>query len=279
MNAQDLKKIDIQGHRGCRGLYPENSIPAFIHALQLGVNTLELDVVISKDEKVIISHEPFMSHLICRLPDSTDITKNNEITHKIFELNYNQIKDYDCGSKYVEKFPLQIKLPTYKPSLSDMVKSMEVISRHHFYNIEIKRKPYHDGLFHPPYKRFADLVIKELNALEITNRTTVQCFDVETLQYIHLAYPDIKLVYLIENNNSFQENIDFLGFTPNVYSPYFKLVDKGLTTKCKAMKILLIPWTVNTLKDMKSIIEIGVDGIISDYPDLLIKTMNQLTIK
>ncbi|MBT8230527.1 MAG: glycerophosphodiester phosphodiesterase, partial [Bacteroidia bacterium] len=113
--------IDIQGHRGCRGLYPENSIPAFTHALELGVNTLEFDVVISKDKEVIISHEPFMSHEICLDLNGEDISENQALSHNIYQLDYEEIRQYDCGSKYFNKFPEQKKLKVFKPSLDDLI--------------------------------------------------------------------------------------------------------------------------------------------------------------
>ena len=271
LNAQNDHMLDIQGHRGARGLMPENTIEAFKKALELGVNTLELDVVISSDKQVIVSHEPFMSHEICRSPDGTDILKKDEASHNIYLLSYDEIKTYDCGSKYVERFPNQMKLPSHKPSLQDVVKVSESISKDHYYNIEIKRNPDHDILLHPEYKEFADLVIDKIKALEILERTTVQCFDVETLNYINDRYPEVKLVYLIMNNNSLSENLSKLEFIPEIYSPYYKLVSHELVDACHGLGMRIIPWTVNEAEDMLKQIEFNVDGIITDYPDILIQ--------
>lgn len=139
------------------------------------------------------------------------------------------------------------------------------------YNIEIKRKKVHDTIFHPDMKAFADIVCNEIIRCGIMERTTVQCFDIETLQYIRNTRPDVKLVYLIENTNPFQENIQLLGFLPDVYSPYYELVTEELIQYAKENNMKLIPWTVNESEDIERLIDQGVDGIISDYPDKLIE--------
>lgn len=270
------KEIDLQGHRGCRGLYPENTIPAFEHAIDLDIPTLELDVVISKDKKVIVSHEPFFNHAISTLSNGTVISEENEKTFNMYALTYDEIKSIDVGSKFFDRFPDQKKMVVNKPSLAEMVKHMEKKvkaegKRPPNYNIEIKRTPEGDKTFHPDYKEFTDLVVKDIDALGIMDRTTVQCFDIETLQYCHLAYPHVKLVYLIQNNKPIEENIKNLGFTPYVYSPYFKLVSNRVVSYCGKNEILLIPWTVNEKEAMIDLMKMGVDGIISDYPDRLIE--------
>ena len=282
ISVMGTSQIDIQGHRGCRGLFPENSIPAFLHAIDLGVNTLEFDVVISKDKKVIVSHEPFMSHEICKTPEGSTFDVSEEPSHNLFALSYDEIKSYDCGSLYFEKFPEQKKLRTHKPSLSDVVsavrekldsKGLKTIN----YNIEIKRKEKWDNTFHPSFKEFADLVIAEIEALGIMPTTTVQCFDIPTLQYMHKKYPHVRLVYLIYNSDGIAGNLEKLGFDPAVYSPYHGLVKTGTAEYCNKKGIQLIPWTVNEVEEMKNMIEKGVHGIITDYPDRLIELLKAET--
>jgi glycerophosphoryl diester phosphodiesterase len=272
------KVFDVQGHRGCRGLFPENSIPAFLKAAEIGVHTLECDVVISKDNKVIVSHEPFMSHSICKLPDGTDIIEKDEMKNNIFNLTYEQIKTYDCGSKYFDRFPEQFKMQVHKPSLEDVVMAVQYNHVESLcYNIEIKYKEEWDGIYHPDRKHFADLLIDQINKSGIQDNTTVQCFDLGVLQYLHDNYPRVRLVYLIENTDSIISNIEKLGFLPHVYSPDYKLIDLGVVQFCQKNKIKLIPWTVNDPADMKKMIDIGVDGIISDYPNILIECLKNLT--
>lgn len=277
---QTMESFDIQGHRGCRGLYPENSIPGFLHAIDLGVTTLEFDAVISKDHQVVISHEPFMSHYICTDSNGRDINEENELSHNMYELTYEQIKMYDCGSTADSRYPDRKNLSVHKPSLADVVGAvknhLKQIDRESIlYNIEIKRKEEWDNSYHPDYKSFADLVINEILRLEIQEYTTVQCFNVPTLQYVKEAYPDIKLVYLIQNTNSIETNIETLGFIPEIYSPYFKLINEDVVSYCNTNNVRLIPWTANELQDMIDLIDIGVHGIITDYPDILINYLNE----
>ncbi len=273
MRSKDARAIDIQGHRGCRGLYPENTIVGFIHAMKLGVNTLEFDVVISKDMHVIVSHEPFMNHEIVKQPDGQPISKSDEENHNIFKLTYEQIKKYDSGTTYFEKFPHQVKIITHKPSLEDVIKKTSEIDSSILYNIEIKRRKKWDNIHHPSYTEFADLVINKLTDLNVLERTTVQCFDIETLQYLHNKYPDVKLVYLVLNINNIIKNLELLGFKPYVYSPHFLMINHAVVSYCKQNSIKLIPWTVNDFKDLQDQIKLGVDGIITDYPDRLIQMM------
>ncbi len=275
MQLQKKIDIDVQGHRGARGLFPENTIPAFKHALKLGVNTLELDVVISKDHKLIVSHEPYMSSKICLTPDGMEIPEDQEKSFNIYKMTYEQIKMFDCGSLYISRFPDQIKLRVHKPSLKDMVEEVERLSAEHFYNIEIKRIKGNDLIFHPEYRVFADLLISELTELKVLERTTIQCFDIETLQYINDQYPLIRLVYLIENKEPIEINISNLGFVPFVYSPDYRLIDSSVIEYCKSSSIRLIPWTVNDPNDMHTMILMGVDGIITDYPNILLEYLSK----
>ena len=119
------QEFDIQGHRGCRGLLPENSIVAMKKAVDLGVTTLELDVVISADHQVLLSHEPFLSHEICLDSNGNEIYENNEKSYNLYKMNYDEIRKCDCGSKIHPRFLSQEKVKTYKPLLSEMIDSVE----------------------------------------------------------------------------------------------------------------------------------------------------------
>lgn len=273
--------MDIQGHRGCRGLFPENSIPGFIHALNLGVDTLEMDAVVSKDGLAIISHEPFMSHEISKTPQGELVIAGAEKNHNISKLTYEEIKRYDCGSKVHPRFPFQKKLSVFKPSLLDMADSVleaeaDLERDPVRFNIEIKRRPEWDFTHHPPYQEFADIIIADIYKAGIMERTTVQCFDVSTLQYLHRKYADVRLVYLVENDNPPMRNMEILGFSPAIYSPDYSLVNESLVTFCKKNNMKLIPWTVNEKQNIKRIIELGVTGIISDYPDVVLNLMDAI---
>ena len=138
-----IPTFDLQGHRGARGLRPENTVPAFILALDSGVTTVELDLAITRDKQVIVSHEPWMSASICLQPDGSEIPGNDEKAFNIFEMDYSTIQQFDCGSKSSNKFPEQVKMKVPKPLLKDVIIAVE----HHIksnglyevdYNIEIK---------------------------------------------------------------------------------------------------------------------------------------------
>lgn len=123
------RAFDIEGHRGARGVYPENSIPGFIYALELGVTTIEMDVVVSADRKLVVSHDPWMSSAICLHPDGTPVTKDEEAGLNLYRIDYDEIKRYDCGSRGNERFPLQQKMPVCKPLFSEVIDTIEKIIR------------------------------------------------------------------------------------------------------------------------------------------------------
>ncbi len=273
-NGNMKKNIDWQGHRGCRGLLPENSIPAFIHAIDLGVNTLEMDVCISKDQQVIVTHEPWMNHVICTPKDSSIVLdEKNEREFKLFEMTTEEIKNFDCGSKGNPRFPEQEKRVVHKPSLKELFSEIETyISENNVkpikYNIEIKSyKEWYD-VFIPEPEIFTSILIQELENSGIDkNRFVLQSFDLDVLRVLHEKYPNYILALLIESSLDVEKNIEELGFTPPIYSPYFKLLNEKNIAVCKNKKMKIIPWTVNEVEDMEKLIDLGVDGIITDYPN------------
>lgn len=264
------KKIDIHGHRGARGLAPENSLPGFILAIELGVNTLELDLVVSADNQLIVSHEPFFSPQICR--DQFGKAIPHDSTINIYQLDYSQIKLFDCGSKGNMRFPEQSKISIYKPLLKDVIDSVESFVKNNQlnpinYNIELKTTVETDSVFHPHPATFSDLTYSLLKEMEILDRVTIQSFDFRTLHYFHTRYSDVELALLIANELTWKANIDSLGFTPEIYSPYYLLLSQENVTELQKAGMRVIPWTVNELSDIKSVLALGVDGIITDYPD------------
>ena len=219
-STETTSTLDIQGHRGCRGLLPENTIPAFIKALDLGVTTLELDVVISEDEQVVVSHEPWLNHFICKSPDGYEVDKNNEMSWNLFTMNYEEeIKKCDCGSLGNPRFPDQQTMVVHKPLLSDMIDSVEAYVREKSlppvaYNIEIKSMPEGDNLFHPVPEHFCTLVLKVLEAKGIMDRMNIQSFDVRVLQHLHETRPGIKLAYLVGLKRPYRTGPSIVGICP-----------------------------------------------------------------
>jgi glycerophosphoryl diester phosphodiesterase len=278
------KSLDLQGHRGCRGLMPENTIAGFLKALEIGVTTLEMDLVISKDNKVVVSHEPFFSHEISTDPEGKSISEKNERLFNLYEMNYDEIMQFDVGLRPHPRFPKQQKLPAIKPLLIDVIHEAEkaVLQNSYqkpLYNIEIKRVAEQDDVYHPNAREFAKLVVSIVNNTGLKDRIVIQSFDIQSLQIIREIDREIGVVLLIENDKTAKENLDALGFTPEVYSPGYALVNEDLVIFCKENNMQLIPWTVNNKQDMERMIELGVDGIITDYPDILRDLMKELNVE
>lgn len=270
------ENFDWQGHRGARGLVPENSIPAFLKALEFSVKTLELDVVISKDSQIVVSHEPWMSASICNKPNGTPVTKEEEKTFNIFQLEYAEIQQFDCGSRGNSRFPEQEAMPVSKPLLYDLVQQVDLYCKSQnrelpFYNIEIKSQPEWDNVFTPDPQIFAKFVLEQIERLGIKTRTCIQSFDVRSLQAVHQIDSTIVLALLVENTSGLDSNLKKLGFTPNIYSPYYQLVSGNLVKEAHNFGMQVIPWTVNDTTTMQGLIGLGVDGIITDYPNLIRK--------
>lgn len=267
--------FDQQGHRGCRGLMPENTVPAMIYAIGMGITTLEMDVCISKDKKVFLSHEPFFSHEISTTAEGAFISAKDERSFNMYQMDYDSIIKYDVGLKPHPRFPKQQKIKAVKPLLADIfnaVKEYMMTARrpYPFFNIETKTLPAGDQLYHPGPAEFVDLLMAVITKYQMEEQVIIQSFDFRTLQYLHLRYPTIKTAMLVEafNSSSFRKQINDLGFTPTIYSPEFSLVTADLIKNCHELEMKIIPWTVNDKKKLVELKEMGVDGIITDYPNL-----------
>src|SRR4051812_27929058 len=278
-----IPRFDIQGHRGCRGLRPENSIPAFITALDSGVTTIEMDLAITKDKQVIVSHEPWMAAAFCRTPDGKDIIQKDEMKYNIYQMNYDQVKQWDCGSKVNDKFPEQEKMHTIKPLLTDVIIAVEThiksFSKYEVdYSIEIKSTQEGDGKFHPNPAEFSDMVYNLIDQYLPWDRVVIQSFDFRVLKYWHEKYPTVRLAALVDNLHTIDENIRSLGFTPSIYSPDYTLLDKDEVKYCHKLKMRVIPWTVNDPAEMVALKGMNVDGFITDYPNRAAKFKMTLNI-
>lgn len=270
----DFPAFDKQGHRGARGLMPENTIPAMLKAVDLGVTTLEMDLQISKDKKVIVSHDPNFNADITTTPDGKTLSKEAAKRSLLYNFNYDEIRKYDVGLKPHPGFPKQQKIAVYKPLLSDLLDATEKYTKDKginiLYNIEIKSNKKNDGKNHPPVEEFVDLAIAVIDQKGIAGRTVIQSFDPRALVVMHRKYPKIATSLLIEasDKRSLDEQLEEIGFVPTVYSPNHNMVTKALIQACHKKNMKVVPWTVNDLPRMKEMVALGVDGIISDYPDL-----------
>lgn len=263
------KSFEKQSHRGGRGLMPENTIPAMKLALDYGT-TLEMDISFSKDKKVLVSHDQWMNNLFVLGPDGKEIAKGKDLN--IYQMKYAEIKKYDVGSKFHKAFPQQKKMKVHIPLLSDLIDSAEHYAKVKnypapLYNIETKMREKDDNLYHPEPKEFVKRLMCVIKKKNIQDRVTIQSFDTRSLEIIHKKHKNIQTAFLVSSGN-LDANLKKLSFKPDIYSPAYKLVTPQLIAECKKLGIKVLPWTVNTKEEIENLKTMGVDGIITDYPNL-----------
>jgi len=274
------RAIDLQGHRGARGLLPENTIPSFLRAMELGVATLEMDVAINAEGHVVLSHEPWMSATICSHPDGRRVTEDEEKGLKIYTMSDEELAGFDCGSHGHPDFPRQQAMPLSKPLLGDVLQAVATQSSAAGrapvrFNIEIKSRPDGDRVFHPEIGEFASILYGVLKDYGVLERTTVQSFDPRALEAMHGIDAQLSLALLISDSHDFEQNLAQLSFVPEIYSPDYTLVDEKLIHAAHARNIRVIPWTVNDADTMRKLLTLGVDGLITDYPDLAVEVLSE----
>ena len=270
MSCEFSLKIDVQGHRGCRGLLPENTLPAFAKAIDLGVHTLELDIAITKDDLVVVSHETYINPEICLRPDGSSIDPQEGKNFNLYEMTYEEIKAFDCGTKFHPRFPRQEKLKVSKPLLSDVFDLVKEKNSDVKFNIEIKSLPEYYGTYTPFPKEYVKLVLEEIDNSGLGSKVNLQSFDIVILEEIKKQMPKMPVALLVDEKESIEEKQGELSFEPEIISPYYKLLNKDVVAKLQSNNQMVIPWTVNSENDMQIMIDYQVDGIITDYPDILL---------
>jgi glycerophosphoryl diester phosphodiesterase len=293
MNAKAVA-FDIEAHRGGRALFPENTLVAFANALSIGVDTLELDIGVTRDGVIVVSHERGLNPDLARGTDGRYVTPPGT---PFVHLALDEVKKYDVGrirpgSKYAAQFPQQravagTKIPTLKELIDLVRKSGNDDVR---LNIETKIDPSRPEESPPP-ERFVALLLDLLRAEKFERRIMVQSFDWRTLQLVQKLSTGIPTVYLTMQAGSAptvsldRASVWTAGFDPaehgkslprtikaaggSAWSPYFGDVTSALVDESHELGLQVIVWTVNGPADMRRMIELGVDGIISDNPDLL----------
>lgn len=267
-----LPKFGTEGHRGARGLMPENTIMGMKTAIDLGVTTLEMDAHITNDKKVVLAHDNYINRGFMLTPEGLEIPENEAKSLILYNMTYDEIRKYDIGSKTNASFPQQKNIKAHIPLLSELIDSVQHYIKANnkkqvFYNIETKSSEKGDDIFHPKPDEFVELLMNVIESKKITPWVIIQSFDVRTLQGLKKKYPHVRTSYLV-SRGSLEDNLNILGFTPDIYSPAYKIVDEALVKACHEKNIKIIPWTVNTLDELKVLKKQGVDGIISDYPNL-----------
>ncbi|MBE9661539.1 glycerophosphodiester phosphodiesterase family protein [Mucilaginibacter myungsuensis] len=267
-------KFDREAHRGGRGLMPENTIAAMKHAIDLGMETIEMDLHITGDGKVIVSHDEYVNPLFSLTPDGAEIPKEDAKKYVLYKMTYAEIAKFDVGSKPYSKFPEQKKMKVSMPLLGDLIDEVQAYlkstgKKQVFYNIETKSSAAGDGTVNPDAETFVKLTMDILTAKGILPYTVIQSFDKRTIQIINKKFPNVRTSWLVDNKKTTAENLTELGYKPYIYSPNYKMVTAEVIKECHDRGIKILPWTVNTKADIDNLKAMGVDGIITDYPNLL----------
>ncbi|PCI99184.1 MAG: glycerophosphodiester phosphodiesterase [Flavobacteriales bacterium] len=261
----------IYGHRGARGLYPENTLEGFWETLKLPIKGIELDVVVSKDYQLLVSHEPWMHHLFCTSPNGHLITKDREKQHNIYQMTVHQVQQYDCGKRKHPQFPNQITFPAYKPTLNEVFKLFSKKNKQLELFLEIKSNPKWYNTYQPKPNRYAELVNSFLKSNPFTGTIIIKSFDTNFLNAIYRIDPNYTLGLLVKNTNGVEANLKLLNFIPSHYSLFHEYVTSQENEILLANKIELIPWTVNTIENAQQLSDIGITKIITDYPNRFIR--------
>ena len=253
-------KIEVHGHRGARAMMPENSLPAFEYAIGLGVDVLELDVAVTKDDVLVVSHDPEMSPVHCVGPEGSP--------RLIREMTYAQLQLWDCGAKANPEFPHQKAIPgTRVPSL-DSVFALSKKGKFQF-NVETKIFPHRPSVTPEP-ERFAELMLAAIRKHHLEQRVIVQSFDFRTLKAMKRLAPEIRLSALLAfAPQDFVASAREAGAT--IVSPQFKLVTPEKVRVAHEAGLQVVPWTANTPADWEKLVAAGSDAIISDDPAALIE--------
>lgn len=294
--AKAMPTFDLQGHRGARGLRPENTLAAFRYALGLGVTTLELDCGVTKDGVVVVSHDSLLNPDITRGPDGQYLAKPGPA---IVDVTYDELRQYDvgrirAGSDYAANFPDQQAVDGERiPRLVDVFTLAKQAGNTTVrFNVETKLDPQHPLETVSPLA-FARALVDVIRGAGMASRTTIQSFDWRTLRLLRELAPEIALVALTDQQPD-EDTIeagkpgkspwlgdldvdDHGGSVPllvrelgaKVWSPHARDLTPALVIEAHSLGISVIPWTVNDPKDMALAIGAGVDGLISDRPDRL----------
>lgn len=273
----------VHGHRGCRGLRPENTIPAFLHAVALGADVVELDVVISQDGQVVVSHEPWLSAKLGRDAAGQLIDPAQEQHHNLYQMPYAAIRQCSVGEWQHPNFPAQQPMLSYRPLLREVLQQVTAASQHLGrtigFSIELKSSFAGDDIFHPEPAQFVDLVVAEMQAASAAHQTTLLSFDPRILQVARRAYPRLDLCLLLEDYLPPVATLfDSLSFEPEVLGPDFQLLSAPVIQSIRETypKLKIVPWTVNTPGEMATVLQWQTDAITTDYPDRLLE-MRRIT--
>ncbi|MFO0722698.1 MAG: glycerophosphodiester phosphodiesterase [Myxococcota bacterium] len=264
VGAMPAAALEIQGHRGARAARPENTLPAFEHGLEVGADVLELDLLVTRDDQLVIGHDPILNPEICLDPSGKPLA--GEVL--VRSLRLEELQRYDCGSLRHPRFPRQVLVPKTKmPTLSELfalVRARKDAARVRF-NVEIKSVPGRPELGPPP-EAFAKLLVDLLAKEKMSAQVVVQSFDHRTLREVHRLNKDLAISALTSDNY-----LDYVaiarGLGAKIISPDQLWITAEAVKELHAAGVRVIPWTANSEAEWARLIGLGVDGIITDDPE------------
>ncbi len=265
-NFMSQNNVEYFGHRGCRGLYPENTLIGFNKAIALGVDGIEWDVVVNKDNQLIISHEPYIDSTYCTKKDGSKV---NTKESNIYKMSYDDLKMYDCGTKKNKNFPNQKNIAATKPTFKEAEK--ELIEFKGKILFEIKSKSSHYGSYQPYPKEYAKIIFTETENSPLINQMIFMSFDPTILNELKKLLP--KSHYILLGYNpliSYTKLISYLNFKPFAVGLNYTISTSKTIESAHKDNIKVYAWTVNDREKAKQLIEKGIDGIITDYPNYFI---------
>ena len=290
-------RFDVQAHRGGRGLAPENTLAAFRLAMELGVNTLETDLAMTRDGVLVLSHDPYLNPAFVRGPDGQWLGNKGSA---IFDLSFDELSRYDIGRlnpahNYGKNFPSQ------KPADGERFASLEQLfalvrasGKNYRFNLETKITP-DNPQETPNPERFASALVDSIHRAGLQRRASIQSFDWRTLVHVKKIAPHIRTVCLTidaPGMSTVQASpgqasrwhagfklSDYGGVMPamikaagcDVWSMFWRNLTPQLLAQAHSYGLAVIPWTVNETRDLQTLITMGVDGLITDYPDRLLQ--------
>jgi glycerophosphoryl diester phosphodiesterase len=264
--AADLPRIKVHGHRGARARLPENTLPAFEYAIQLGVDAIEMDLAVTKDNVIVISHDPILHAPVCTGPEASAVIR---------ELTLAELRQWDCGAVQNPHFPMQKTLSgTRMPTLDDVFQLACLGSFD--YHIETKSFP-EQPHYTPPPEEFARMVLEKIRGYQLERRVALLSFDFRTLIAMRRLAPEIRLCALTETDSRDFAAIAKEGGNAKIISPELHLVTPDKVAAAHAAGLPVVAWTANTLQDWDMLIQAKVDAIVTDDPAALIMHLREHT--
>lgn len=250
----------IFGHRGCRGIYPENTIEGFKKAIAFGVDGIELDVVVNKNQELVISHESYIDTSYCLT------SKLNNENLNIYKMNISEIQEIDCGSKFVKEFPNQLKVKEKKPTYKEFKKELMDYQGDILFEIKCDYDLVNE--YFPDYEKYAKIIFEETRYSRHFDNIHFMSFDYRILNELFKMMPNSKYIYL-SSNKEFEQEMKLLNFEPFGVGIDFNIISQKTIDLVHNKKQVIYGWTINDEENSKSLTSMGLDGVITDYPNII----------